>query len=192
MSDSAAEAAERDAVVLRLGASGRGRVEIAAALGMTPAALAAHEAEDAALAAALAGAADLALAWWEAIAREACEAGKFSFAAWTREMRRRFGETAPEGAPRGAARPPAAAPQPAGGAVYLIPCNGRLRKDGTCPCAGYESDEQWRAEVARYYAQRPELNLDHDEDEDEDDDDYAHDDENDWSDEEETFDDEQL
>src|ERR1700761_8597716 len=87
MSDGAQDTAEGDAAepdeavlrrVLQLGAAGRGRAEIAAALGMSPTVLMAREAQDAALAASLGEAAALSQAWWEARAREACEAGRFS------------------------------------------------------------------------------------------------------------------
>ena len=193
MSDGAAsateaDAAERDARVLQLGAAGRGRAEIAAALGMSPEALAAREAEDAALAAALSAAAGLAQAWWEAIAREACEAGRFSFAAWTREMRRRFGERGPPAGSKAGKPKPAPAPadwkpgeepfptQPRPGerAIFLLPCNGRAKKrpDGKCPCAAYHNDAYWAARDERYYAEHPEDRPDpefDDEDDDEDD-----------------------
>jgi hypothetical protein len=174
MSESAAEAAEgnasdqdaaaRDARVLRLGAGGCGRAEIAAALGMSPAALAAREAGDAALAAALDEAAGLALAWREKIAREAYEAGRFNFvAAWTRERRERFGDSAVgsdgEGRAPGRGRaglrrfgvePPRA--------TYRLPCNGmeKLNPDGTCPCGAYHDDDYWRAVDAAWRAESPE------------------------------------
>jgi hypothetical protein len=188
----AAERREPDPPILRrvlqLGAAGRGRAEIAAALGMSPTVLAARGADDAVLAAALVEAAGLAEAWWEARAREACAAGRFNFvAACTREMRRRFGEGGPPAAaPQAAASSPAASPPARRGAVYLIPCNGRVKPHGTCPCTGYENDAEWRAQVERYYAEHPRERLglpDPDEDRDN---------EDDCGDEEETYDDERF
>ncbi|HVM98725.1 MAG TPA: hypothetical protein VMT68_00815, partial [Caulobacteraceae bacterium] len=81
----------REAEVLRLGAAGASRAEIAAALDLSLAGLAAEAAASPALTAALERAMDRALAWWEAIPREALAAGvRFNFGPWEREMRRRF------------------------------------------------------------------------------------------------------
>jgi hypothetical protein len=178
----AADAASREALVLQLGAEGRGRAEIAAALGLSPAALAAAAAEDARLDGALRTASDLAMAWWEALAHDTCAAGRrFNFAGWGREMRRRFGEAwAVEGrfgdgagsdsgaAALGAAAEPAPAPvwraegyrktpRPGETGVVVIPCNGRMKRrpDGTCPCGPCKDQRRWAAEEAAYYAAYP-------------------------------------
>jgi hypothetical protein len=155
------EALEREDLVLRLGAVGRGRAEIAAALGMSRAQLAAREAEDASLAVALQQAADLALAWWEAAPCEAFEAGvRFNYGAWRREMAWRFGETAPPDlAPPKAARARAERRETA---TCLIPCNGRtkLRPDGTCPCGAYHNEEFWRARDEQWRAENPDDDFD--------------------------------
>jgi len=179
----AAGAGWREALVLQLGAEGRGRAEIAATLGLSPAALAAAAAEDAGLDAALRAAAGLAMAWWEALARDTCAAGRrFNFAGWGREMRRRFGEAwsgdgAGDGAggEGGAAAPDAAAgpepppapawrpegyrktPRPGQTGVVVIPCNGRMKRrpDGTCPCGPCRDQRRWAAEEAAYYAAYP-------------------------------------
>jgi hypothetical protein len=193
MSDGAAEAAEQDEGVLRrvlqLGAAGRGRAEIAAALGMSPTVLMARESQDAALAASLGEAAALSQAWWEAMAREACEAGRFNLAACTREMRRRFGEggatAEPKPAPEAALMPAPAEdwkageepfptkPRPGERAIFLYPCNGRMKKgpDGKCRCGGYHNDAYWAARAEAYYAEHPDARPDPELDEDDDDDD---------------------
>jgi hypothetical protein len=167
--DGAADAAEREVLVLQLGAEGRGRAEIAAALGLTPAALAAEAVEDASLEEALRTAVGLAMAWWEALARDSCEAGRrFNFAGWGREMRRRFGEAwagdaasepAAEPAPAPVSRPGGyrRTPRPGQRAVYVIPCNRRMKRlpDGTCPCGVCKDQRRWAAEEAAYYAEHP-------------------------------------
>ncbi len=200
MSDGAAEAAERDErdqQVLRLGAAGLGRAEIARALGMCPEALDQREAEDPTLATALRGAAGLAQAWWEALAREACANGRFSLAAWSREMKRRFGESGPPAgleAAKVASEPTAAAqadwkpgeepfptsPRPGERWIYLMPCNGRMKKgpDGKCRCGAYHNDAYWAAGDERYYAEHPEDRPDPEPD-DEDEDDLSDDDRSD-------------
>ena len=169
MTDVAADAergtAERDTLVLRLGAAGRGRAEIAAALGLSRSQLVVRAAEDASLATALQRASDLALAWWEAMPNDAYEAGvRFNYAAWGREMGRRFGEAAPRGAGQGA-KARAAPVRGVETATYLIPCNGRtkLRPDGTCPCSAYHNEEYWRAGDERWRAENPD-NYDDDPD----------------------------
>ena len=213
MSDGAPDTAEGDAAepdeavlrrVLQLGAAGRGRAEIAAALGMSPTVLMAREAQDAALAASLGEAAALSQAWWEAKAREACEAGRFSLAACTREMRRRFGErgAAAAAAPAADAAPmPAPAedwkageepfptrPKPGHTRIVLYPCNGRRKKgpDGKCRCGAYHNDAYWAASEATYYAEHPDERPDPELDEDDDDlwDDDLSDDEDELEDEE--------
>ena len=159
--------------VLQLGAAGRGRAEIAAALGMSPTVLMARESQDAALAASLGEAAALSQAWWEAMAREACEAGRFNLGACTREMRRRFGasgapaeskpasDAAPVPAPaedwKAGEEPFPTSPRPGERAIFLFPCNGRAKKgpDGKCPCAAYHNDAYWAAREARYHAEHP-------------------------------------
>jgi len=144
----------REAEVLRLGAAGASRAEIAAALDFSLAGLAAEAAASPTLAAAL----DRALAWWEAIPREALAAGvRFNFGPWEREMRRRFSRAgAPEADEDDDAREDGAAEagdddwveDPTWGRLpkILIPCNGRtrLRPDGTCPCAAYHNEAYWR------------------------------------------------
>ena len=198
MSDGAPNTAEGDAAeqdeavlrrVLQLGAAGRGRAEIAAALGMSPTVLMAREAQDAALAASLGEAAALSQAWWEARAREACEAGRFNLGACTREMRRRFGErgapaeTAPAPAPDAAPLPAPAEdwkageepfptrPRPGHTKIVLYPCNGRMKKgpDGKCRCGAYHNDAYWAASDEAYYAEHPDERPDPELDEDDDD-----------------------
>ena len=185
MSNSAAEAAERNErderdernqLVLRLGAAGLGRAEIAKALRLCPEALDQREAEDPTLAAALRGAAGLSQAWWEALAREACENGRFTLAAWSREMKRRFGEPGPG--------PDGKTARLKGGrsllgerprVTYLLPCNGmtKLNPDGTCPCDSCHDEAFWAAEEAAYDAEdadeRPDPELDDEDDDDNDD-----------------------
>lgn len=129
----------RQQAVLRLGAAGCGRAEIARALRMCPEALDQREAEDPGLATALRGAAGLAQAWWEGVAREAFAAGRFGFvAACTREMRRRFGEDG-EPAKSKAGRDLRSERRRT---VYLLPCNGmdKLNPDGTCPCSSCQRE----------------------------------------------------
>src|ERR1035438_2624255 len=85
----------REAEVLRLGAVGASRAEMAAALDLSLAGLAAEEAASPALEEAVERAMTRAMAWWEAIPREALSAGvRFNFGPWEREMRRRFGQAA--------------------------------------------------------------------------------------------------
>jgi hypothetical protein len=155
-----AVAADLEALVLRLGATGQGRAEIAAALGLGLEALAAREGEDALLAGALARAADLALAWWEAAPREAFEAGvRFNYGAWAREMERRFGDAlADEPEPQPTPEEARAALIQRGRATILIPCNSRtrLRPDGTCPCAGVHDDAYWARRLAKWRIKHPE------------------------------------
>jgi hypothetical protein len=193
MSDSAPNTTEGDAAeqdegvsrrVLQFGAAGRGRAEIAAALGMSPTVLMARESQDAGLAASLGEAAALSQAWWEAMAREACEAGRFNLGACTREMLRRFGESGAPAAPKTA---PAAAPMPAPAEdwkageepfptkprpghtkIFLFPCNGRMKKgpDGKCRCGAYHNDAYWAAREAAYYAEHPDERPDPEPDDD--------------------------
>ena len=130
--DSAAAADELAARVIALGRQGLGRAEIAAALDVGLAELARLEREDGALAAALARAADLERAWWEALPREALAAGaRMNMGAWLGAMQWRFGAEGGAGAaPAKAAA--AAKPQPPR-TFYYLPDNfmERTLEDGT-------------------------------------------------------------
>jgi hypothetical protein len=126
------------AQVMALGRQGWARTEIAAALGLEMAELAAREAGDADVARALRLAAEAERAWWEGQPREALTAGaRLDFGAWREAMRWRFGavQAAADAAAGTAARGEAeAAAQPARPlAKYYIPDNLRERRlpDGT-------------------------------------------------------------
>jgi hypothetical protein len=113
------------AQVIALGRRGMARAEIAAALDLGEAELAALEAADPGLAVALGRAEAAARGWWEALPREALEAGtRFNLAAWLGAMRWRFGE----GEASGEAAAPAPPPRPMG--ILVIPDNGRRRRPG--------------------------------------------------------------
>ncbi len=118
---------EREVLVMTLGAAGRGRAEIALALGVSLPLLEVEAAEDTRLDALLRAADGLALAWWETQTREACEAGRFDLAGWGREMQRRFGET-----PAGRMARPAAEEPPggAGGAAGDDDLPAALQREG--------------------------------------------------------------
>jgi hypothetical protein len=137
---------------VRLGRGGLGRAEIAAELGVGPAALARMERKSPRLAAALARAADAERAWWEGLPREALAAGaRFNMGAWLAAMRWRFGAARDEakgeargeagrqagagadGAARARAAVAAADPPGRPRAIYILPDNGKERRapDGT-------------------------------------------------------------
>jgi hypothetical protein len=115
-----AGAAEVAARVLALGREGKGRAEIAAALGVSLQRLRAMEAETAEIGAALRRAETAAQAWWEAMQREALLGGaRLNAGAWREAMAWRFGGVGKGGA----------APQPAPVlARYEIPDNGKERR----------------------------------------------------------------
>jgi hypothetical protein len=149
----AQESGWREAEVLRLGALGASRAEMAAALDLSLAGLTAAAAASPALAEALGRAMTRAQAWWEAIPREALAAGvRFSFGPWEREMRRRFG-------PAAEAEAEAEEVEEDDHKDFVwkekwgwvpricLPCNGRTRRrpDGSCPCSAYHNQAYWRA-----------------------------------------------
>ena len=103
--------------VIARGREGLSRVEIAAAMGVTLAALDGRAREDAALFRALALAEDAAKAWWLALPREALAEGKsLNLGQWREAMAARFGSAALHGPPRREV-------------IFEIPDNGRpLRK----------------------------------------------------------------
>ncbi len=148
--DGAGAPTEREVLVMSLGAEGRSRAEIALALEVSVEVLAAQAAEDSRLHNLLRAADGLALAWWEAQARDACEAGRFNLAGWGREMQRRFGVAPgrPDGAlpaARTGRAPRAALPVTT---IFKLPCNGKERRgpDGTCPCDECREKRLRRAE----------------------------------------------
>lgn len=158
-----------------LGGEGLGRAEIAARLGLSLPRLAAWEASEPAIAAAMAVADAAARAWWAARQREALlEGARMNASAWREAMAWRFGVPG-NGGPGGIAAPPAA-PR----ALYRIPCNSRTRllPDGTCPCAGVH-DADWRRRTARLRAWVVAGNDQNDFDDDEDEGDVTADDETD-------------
>ena len=141
-----AEVAELDAAaaIRALGRRGMGRAEIAAALGLSLHRLGAWEADEPAIAGALAVADAAARAWWAARQREALLQGaRVNAGAWREAMAWRFGAAGKAG---GAA---AVAPTSPPRAILRIPCNlrTRLRPDGSCPCAGVH-DAAWLRRTA--------------------------------------------
>jgi len=106
------------AFVLARGREGKGRVEIASALGVTLARLEARAREDAALYEALVLADEAAKAWWMALSRELLSSGRaMSLGLWREAVTQRFGGAAAMNAP----------PRPR--VRIVIPDNGRpLRK----------------------------------------------------------------
>ena len=114
-----ADATDLSARAVALGRGGMGRREIAAALGLTLAELAARELAEPTFADAMLRAEEAARAWWEGLAREALSLNaRVDRGAWAEAMRRRFGEPAKGGE---AARP---VPE----ARFEFPDNGTRRK----------------------------------------------------------------
>jgi hypothetical protein len=114
-----AEAAEVAARILGLGREGKGRTQIAAALGISLQRLRLMEDETPGIGVALRQAETAAQAWWEAMQCEALMAGaRPSAGAWREAMAWRFGDAKARTA--AANRPPLAR--------YEIPDNGKERK----------------------------------------------------------------
>ena len=117
-----AELDDAAARILALGGEGKGRAEIAVALGVSVERLQEMERDQAEIHAALQLAATAARAWWEAIQREALSQGaRVNAGAWRAAMAWRFGELGEGGA---APEPPRET------AIYDIPHNGRPRRKG--------------------------------------------------------------
>jgi hypothetical protein len=107
------------AQILTLGREGKGRAEIAAALGVSLQRLRTMEAETPDVGAALRVAETAAQGWWEQRQREALlEGAHVNVAAWRSAMEWRFGDA--KGRSAAAARAPLAR--------YEIPDNGKERK----------------------------------------------------------------
>ena len=145
-----AEVAELDAAaaIRALGRRGMGRAEIAAALGLSLHRLDAWEADEPAVAGALAVADAAARAWWAARQREALLQGaRVNAGAWREAMAWRFGAAEQPAWGKGGAA--AVAPVSPPRVTFRIPCNlrTRLRPDGTCPCDGVH-DAAWLRRTA--------------------------------------------
>ncbi|HZZ88159.1 MAG TPA: hypothetical protein VFE13_07465 [Caulobacteraceae bacterium] len=139
------EVPEAAARALALGGEGRGRLQVAAALGFSADELDAAERQHPAFALALARADAAARAWWEALPREAVlEGARFSLPSWQAAMRRLW-----DGDGKAPASPPALQAPPTVTARVVIPDNGRRRR--RLPETYYQNRDArwWRDEPIR-------------------------------------------